>query len=309
MDPTPATAAEQTAPSGAGNAPAVLKVDPASQYRKNATLSEIFGPHVQPGRELLDVITKTYKAERETVLAAYTKSVQQKGVIRGVRGECWVQAPNQETGEVSYGALTFATLSEAFYKAFESADCEDYPNLMLTAKYGLDVLVFDARTPDSVLQFLNFASNWITYHNAFHQGAQTSFMEMILKVERAWGNFKLAHGISTRQSDYETKYRQLLESQFPATWTSFRHYEATRAVYNIVSKSGCLAELKAQVSDHCDFLSNELAHDSVIFCMKEILSALPAVFNIMSEPEKQAILLEAAYLCVTWMCVVRIPIY
>lgn len=64
MDPTPATAAEQTAPSGAGNAPAVLKVDPASQYRKNATLSEIFGPHVQPGRELLDVITKTYKAER-----------------------------------------------------------------------------------------------------------------------------------------------------------------------------------------------------------------------------------------------------
>ena len=47
---------------------------------------------------------------QETVLAAYTKSVQQKGVIRGVRGECWVQAPNQETGEVSYGALTFATL-------------------------------------------------------------------------------------------------------------------------------------------------------------------------------------------------------
>lgn len=44
--------------------------------------------------------------------------------------------------------------SEAFYQANEAPDREDYPNLLTTAKYGLDVLIFDHRTPQSVLQFL-----------------------------------------------------------------------------------------------------------------------------------------------------------
>lgn len=47
---------------------------------------------------------------------------------------------------------------EAFYKAYEAPDSPEYPNLLLTAKYGLDVVVFDARTPDSVLQFLILVS-------------------------------------------------------------------------------------------------------------------------------------------------------
>ncbi|CAK9105434.1 Uncharacterized protein SCF082_LOCUS49142 [Durusdinium trenchii] len=280
----------------------VLDVKPAYQYQKDATLSQIFGGHVTPGRELLDVIMKTYKVpsnktlpwyqgaqrtiarhplnsrRQQTVLTAYTKSVQQKGIVRGVRGECWLQAPNTEEGEMSYLALTFATLSEAFYQANEAPDREDYPNLLTTAKYGLDVLIFDHRTPQSVLQFL------ITYHNAFHQGAETSFMEMIMKVpevEKAWANYKVANGISSRQSDYESKYREMLTSQFPATWTSFRHFEATRQVYNVLSKLNCLVELKTFISDHCDFLHNELTHDTVVFVMKEVLTALPTVFNIM----------------------------
>lgn len=45
------------------------------------------------------------------MLATYAKSVQQRGIIRGVRGEAWVQAPKDEDGENSYRALTFATLS------------------------------------------------------------------------------------------------------------------------------------------------------------------------------------------------------
>ncbi|CAK9105631.1 unnamed protein product [Durusdinium trenchii] len=186
-------------------------------------------------------------------------------------------------------------MSEAFYQANEAPDREDYPNLLTTAKYGLDVLIFDHRTPQSVLQFL------ITYHNAFHQGAETSFMEMIMKVpevEKAWANYKVANGISSRQSDYESKYREMLTSQFPATWTSFRHFEATRQVYNVLSKLNCLVELKTFISDHCDFLHNELTHDTVVFVMKEVLTALPTVFNIMADSEKQALCLEALYMCV-----------
>lgn len=197
----------------------------------------------------------------------------------------------------------------------------------------------------------------ITYRNAFHQGAPTSFMEMVLKVpeagpmitselyllfhlgtflkdrlcthwsllchsphlgsfcwgvilsiffyyyivqvERCWQNFKLANGISTRQSDYETKYREMLQSQYPATWSSFRAFEATRQLYNLLSKVGCIVELKTFVSDKCDFLHQELAHDAVIFVMKDVLTALPQVFNIMADSEKQALVLEALCLCDT----------
>lgn len=51
---------------------------------------------------------------QDTVLATYTKSVQQKGIVRGVRGECWLQAPDTDSGETSYLALTFATLWLSF---------------------------------------------------------------------------------------------------------------------------------------------------------------------------------------------------
>ena len=120
------------------------------------------------------------------------------------------------------------------------------------------------------------------------------------QVERAWANYKLANNITAKNSDYETRYREMLQSQFPAQWSSFRHYEATRQVHNILGKLGCLPQMKAYVSEHCDFLHNELAHDSVMFVFKEVLTALPAVFNIMSEQEKQCMTLELLYMGVLW---------
>lgn len=40
-----------------------LTLNPAMQYNKSATLSDIFGPSVQPGRELVDIITRTYQVQ------------------------------------------------------------------------------------------------------------------------------------------------------------------------------------------------------------------------------------------------------
>ena len=44
--------------------------------------------------------------------------------------------------------------TEAFYAAWADADHDSYPNLKLTHRAGLDVIVFDHRTPDAVLEFL-----------------------------------------------------------------------------------------------------------------------------------------------------------
>ena len=114
----------------------------------------------------------------------------------------------------------------------------------------------------------------------------------------------MANNITARNSDYETKYREMLQSEFPAQWTSFRHYEATRQVHNILGKLGCIAEMKAFISEHCDFLNNELTHDNAIFTIKEALTAIQSVFNIMSEQEKQSLALELIYMCVAWFLVV-----
>jgi len=47
---------------------------------------------------------------QETVLATYVKSVQEKGIVRGVRGDAWLVAPDNDKDELQYKALTFATL-------------------------------------------------------------------------------------------------------------------------------------------------------------------------------------------------------
>jgi len=157
-----------------------IVVNHSKLYSKNATLVEIFGPQVQPGRELLDEITRIYKVpavknltwfigdgeqksilrhplnsrRQEQVLQVYKKSVQARGIIKGVRGEAWVRAPNPENNETAYLALTFGTLTEAFYAAWADADRDTYPNLKLTHRAGLDVIVYDHRAPDAVLEFL-----------------------------------------------------------------------------------------------------------------------------------------------------------
>ena len=96
---------------------------------------------------------------QDTVVNEYVRSVQQKGIIRGVRGEAWLLAPSSELG--AYEALTFGTLSDAFYIAMARDDHLMYPNLMHTAQYGLDALVLDHRTPDAILDFMSFGSGYV----------------------------------------------------------------------------------------------------------------------------------------------------
>lgn len=63
--PTASAPGAQAGPAGNGGNGGTgdFEVQPAYQYQKDATLSQIFGgKHVVPGRELLDAIMKTYKA-------------------------------------------------------------------------------------------------------------------------------------------------------------------------------------------------------------------------------------------------------
>ena len=106
------------------------------------------------GRQCNIVRHEKNSRRQETVLATYVASVKSKGIIKGVRGEAWMLAPASEDG--AYQALTFGTLTEAFYRAMDQIgdDKHSYPDLCHTASAGLDAVVLDHRTPDSILEFL-----------------------------------------------------------------------------------------------------------------------------------------------------------
>ena len=51
--------------------------------------------------------------QQQTVLATYKQSVQERGIVIGVRGAAWLQQPDHDKGETGFKALTFATLLRA----------------------------------------------------------------------------------------------------------------------------------------------------------------------------------------------------
>ena len=55
-----------------------LQLNPAAQYKKDASLVDIFGPHVQPGRVLLDEIIRCYKARKYCFLNVFKLNFKYK---------------------------------------------------------------------------------------------------------------------------------------------------------------------------------------------------------------------------------------
>ena len=127
---------------------------------------------------------KTNPRQHEGVKKQYILSVKTRGIVEDVRGGLWaVEAERVErngvlvTGPVQ--ALTFGSLTEAFYQALVD---EPSNQLLLTSlAKGLEARLISAKTPPSVLKCL------VTFHNQFHAGAATSFVELVQMVpDAAW---------------------------------------------------------------------------------------------------------------------------
>ena len=109
------------------------------------------------------------------VRAAYCKSVRMRGVVEGVRGEPWMQQkPPSEQTSAKYWALSFASLTEAFYVSLVDDPCNEL--LLLSVRKGLECRILHHRTPALIGKYL------VNLHNRFHQGSSTSFVELIQMV-------------------------------------------------------------------------------------------------------------------------------
>ena len=127
----------------------------------------------------------------------------------------------------------------------------------------------------------------------------SDFLFQKCKVEKQWCAYKLLHHINARNSDYESKYRDFLQRQYPETWTSFRHFEATRVLYNHACRLGILSALQSLCSKYCNFLDPEFGtQDTTIAIMKDILSTCIVGFGALVGREQQVVALELLLMCV-----------
>ena len=121
------------------------------------------------------------------------------------------------------------------------------------------------------------------------------------QVEKSWSHFKMQNGLTARSPEYEVKYRAFVTKTAPEVWGSYRHFEATRFVFNAMSRLQVLSDVKVIAQQHCNFLDSELAHDSIIFVMKELLSGFNLFCNAMSHQEQRCMVIELMSASVAWL--------
>ena len=128
----------------------------------------------QPG-----IVRHTHnQRKRAGVKRAYIKSCQARGIVDGVRGECWCGEPLPDQfghrGNGPFQALSYGSLCESFYAALQLDPTN--PLLQRTLQRGLEVRVFSNKMPDSIAKYL------VRLHNRFHGGAGVSFVELMQTV-------------------------------------------------------------------------------------------------------------------------------
>lgn len=122
-------------------------------------------------------------------------------------------------------------------------------------------------------------------------------LTLALEVERAWAHFKMEAGVTHKSPDYEAQYRDLLNREFAGTFSSFRHFEATRVLHNLCGRLGMMKQFKAECAASCNFLHPELAHDTAIFAMKDAVSLIASSFGSLALVERSAVALELMLMC------------
>ena len=89
----------------------------------------------------------------------------------------------------------------------------------------------------------------------------------------------------------------MIQRVWPEHWSSWRSFEATRAIYNIASKHNFLDEMKTEIGKYCDFLHPELNTERTLMILKELFNMVANnMSNVLTPFEIKALSLEIAVL-------------
>ncbi|CAK0879154.1 unnamed protein product [Prorocentrum cordatum] len=148
------------------------------------------------------------------------ESIEEHGYAPGVRGVPWAQR-NPEAGG-PYLMLSFDKLSQAIKIAYQRDTGMTNVKVQTTISRGLpNVDIFRPDAPLDALEFL------VQYHNAFHSGSKTSWMEILIittKAKANWCAVKITKGLTARDgkgaASTAAQCWEWVKDNFPGTYES-----------------------------------------------------------------------------------------
>ena len=146
------------------------------------------------GNWMLTAHPQANPRKQDQTIEDYVESIQEHGYVPGVRGAPWAQRNAEPGGQ--YFMLSFDKLSQAIRIAYERDTSFSNDKVQTTIARGLPGT--DIYRPDTPLDVLLFL---VQYHNAFHGGSKTSWMEILITTIRAkanWSAVKLTKGLTAR---------------------------------------------------------------------------------------------------------------
>ena len=168
--------------------------------------------------------------EQSCVRRRLVQSICEKGIVYGVRGEPWLQAPVDI--HAPHRCIGWGSLTDAAYYCFEHH--KDNDNVRRVLKEGLlHACVFTARMKDD-------CTNWLVkYHNDFgRDGSPYSFQELMKEVpemEAGWRLHCHRKGITSRscgggEQTYEKQYWRFIQAEYEGKANSWMHYESAKTL-------------------------------------------------------------------------------
>ncbi len=151
------------------------------------------------------------------------------------------------------------------------------PLVVLSVKNGLTARILHEKTPPCVLQHL------VHFHNAFHDGARTSFCEAIAKtqnVEAEWAAHRIKTGLTVRGcksssagsgSGYESQYAAFVRQNYPGQWRSFRSFEASKTAARSLQRLRIVDLFQNFCGEHVQYLDANLDHDGTVLALNAVI--------------------------------------
>lgn len=232
--------------------------------------------------------------DQKCVRRRLVQSICDKGIVYGVRGEPWLQAPT--VFGAPYRAIGWGSLTDAAYHCFANHAANE--NVKRVLKEGLiDAVVFNSRMQDDCTMWL------VKYHNDFgRDGSPYGFQELMKEIpdmEAAWKLHCHQHGITSRtcsggDNSYEKQYWRFISAEFEGKANSWQHFESAKTVVHYLKTLGIENDFHDWVSEHVDFDDTRLEKGKAIMVLHAIISKVYNNFNkYLTESEMRALVLEA----------------
>eukprot|EP00959_Pyramimonas_sp_CCMP1952_P365514 7655088-Pyramimonas_sp.AAC.1 len=233
--------------------------------------------------------------KQDQTVEDYVESIEEHGYVPGVRGVPWAQR-NPEAGG-PYLMLSFDKLSQAIKIAYQRDIGMTNVKVQTTVSRGLpNVDIFRPDTPLDVLEFL------VQYHNAFHSGSKTSWMEILIittKAKANWGAVKITKGLTARDgkgaASTAAQCWEWVKDNFPGTYESENVWLKCCSLETTLNVTwGILQEMNTVMGTICRYRDQRIDNAVVLTSLHGLSVVLKTFETSIDKEDLKIIFMEGA---------------